>query len=70
MAGSEERVAIISHGGIMGFLLKALLGQLPSEHILYGHHNTAISRLTLRMGAPIIMLFLNGVDHLAPELVS
>ena len=70
MAGSEERVAIITHGGIMDFLLKALLGQLPGEHIRYRHHNTAISRLNLRPGAPILVRFLNRVDHLAPELVS
>ena len=70
MAGSEERVAIISHGGIMDVLLKALLGQLPGEHIRYQHHNTAISRLSVRLGAPIRVQFLNRVDHLAPELVS
>ena len=70
MAGREERVAIITHGSIMDFLLKALLGQLPGEHIRYGHHNTAISRLSLIVGAPILVRFLNRVDHLAPELVS
>jgi len=70
MAGSEERVAIITHGGIMDFLLKALLGQLPGEHIRYRHHNTAISRLSVSLGAPILVRFLNRVDHLAPELVS
>ena len=70
MAGREERVAIITHGGIMDFLLKALLGQLPSEHIRYGHHNTAISRLSLILGDPIMVRLLNRVDHLAPELVS
>jgi len=70
MAGSEERVAIISHGGIMDYLLKALLGQLPGEHIRYRHLNTAISRLSIRQGAPILVRFLNRVDHLAPELVS
>ena len=70
MAGNEERVAIITHGGIMDALLKALLDRLPGEHIRYHHHNTAISRLSLRLGAPIRVLFLNQVDHLAPELVS
>lgn len=70
MAGSDERVAIISHGGMMDVLLKALLGQLPGDHIRYRHHNTAISRLSVRLGAPIQAQFLNRVDHLAPELVS
>ena len=70
MAGSEERVAIISHGGIMDALLKALLGQLPSEYIRYLHHNTAISRLCLSLGSPIVVRFLNQVHHLPPELVS
>ena len=70
MAGSEERVAIITHGGIMDFLLKAFLGQLPGEHIRYSHHNTAISLLSVSLGAPILARYLNRVDHLAPELVS
>ena len=70
MAGNEERVAIISHGGMMDVLLKALLGQLPGDHIRYRHHNTAISWLSVRPGAPIQTQFLNRVDHLAPELVS
>ena len=69
MAGSEEWVAVISHGGIMDVLLKALLGQLPGEHIGYSHHKTAISRLSVRLGAPIVVRFVNRVDHLAPELV-
>ena len=70
MAESEERVAIITHGGIMDFLLKAFLGQLPGEHIHYRHHNTAISRLSVPLDAPILVRYLNRVDHLAPELVS
>ncbi len=70
MAGSEERVAIITHGGIMDLLLKVLFGQLPGEHIRYRHHNTAISRLSVRLGVPIMVRLLNRVDHLAPELVS
>ena len=70
MAGSEERVAIISHGGILDALLKALLGQLPGEHILFTNRNTAISRLSLRQGAPITVRYLNWADHLAPEMLS
>ena len=70
MAGNEERVAIITHGGIMDLLLKAFLGQLPGEHMRYRHHNTAISRLSIRLGVPIMVRLLNRVDHLAPELVS
>ena len=70
MAGSVERVAIVSHGGITDFLLKALLGQLPGEHIRYTHHNTAVSRLSLRLGASIVVRFLNRVDHLTLEMLS
>ena len=70
MADSEERIAIISHGGIIDFLMKAFFGQLPGEHIRYRHQNTAITLLNLGLGAPIGLVFLNRVDHLAPELVS
>ena len=70
MAAKEERVALITHGGFMGALLKALFGQPPGGQILYRHHNTAISRIRIDAGERIEVRYLNRVDHLDPELVS
>ena len=70
MAGSEERVAIISHGSIMDLLMKALLGRPHDEQFRYRHVNTAISRLSFTPGSPIRVQSLNLVHHLPPELIS
>ena len=70
MAAGEERVAMITHGFFMDVLLKALFGQLPAENIYYRHHNTAITRIRMKVGERTDILNLNRVDHLDPELVS
>ena len=70
MSDTEERVAIVTHGGFMDALLKALFGQLPGDHIYYRHQNTAISRVSIPASAPIEARCLNRVDHLDAELVS
>lgn len=69
-AAEDERIAIISHGGLIGALLKALLDQLPSRHLWYAHGNTGISRLDLSGDGRLEVQFLNRLEHLPPELVS
>ncbi len=70
IASNEDRVAIITHGGFMNALLKALFGQIPGGKIYYGHHNTAISRISLDGSEGAEVRYLNRIDHLSPELVS
>ena len=70
MSDWEEKVAIITHGFFIDFLLKALLGHGSGEDIFYRHHNTAISRLSMRPGERVDVLNLNRVDHLDPDMVS
>ncbi len=70
MAESEERLAIISHGGFIDALLKALLNQSPSPNIHYYHFNTAVSRLDFRPDGSLDVRYLNRVDHLPQELIS
>ena len=70
MADGGDRVAIITHGGFMDALLKALLNQLPGEGIYYRHQNTAITRFSIRPGGPVEMRSMNRFDHLDPSLVS
>ena len=70
MAGSEDRVALVTHGLFMGALLKALLNQMPGAGIYYRHHNTAITRFSLRLSDRVEIRYINRVDHLDPKLVS
>jgi len=67
---TEDRVAVITHGNFMDVVLKALLNQLPSDHIYYRHHNTAITRISISAGNPVDIRSLNRVDHLPVDLVS
>ncbi|MBN1218860.1 MAG: histidine phosphatase family protein [Anaerolineae bacterium] len=66
----HERVALVSHGGFIDALLKALFDQLPSRHLWYHHYNTAITRVEFREDGHLGLRYLNRIDHLPPELVS
>lgn len=68
--GADERVAMVSHGGFINALLKALLSHLPSPDVFYHHYNTATTRLDFRPGGRIDVRYLNRIPHLSPELVS
>ncbi len=68
--GSTERIALVSHGGFLDALLKALFDQLPGRHLFYHHYNTAVTRLDFREDGRLGLRFINRVDHLPPELVS
>ncbi|MFQ5611203.1 MAG: histidine phosphatase family protein [Anaerolineae bacterium] len=70
MAGSGGRIALISHGGFIDILLKALFNQLPSLNFFYFHYNTAITRIDFRDGGYLDVNYLNRVDHLPPDLIS
>ena len=70
MAPNEDRVAIITHGGFMNALLKALFGQISQEQMYYRHHNTAISRISMDAGEGAEVRYLNRIDHLNADLVS
>jgi len=70
MAETEDRVAMISHGGFMNALLKALFGQISQSHMYYRHHNTAISRIYMDGNGRFEVLYLNRVAHLTPESIS
>lgn len=69
-AGSDERIGIISHGGFVDALLKALFNQLPERSHFYYHYNTAISRVDFRSDGRLDICYLNRVDHMPPELVT
>jgi 2,3-bisphosphoglycerate-dependent phosphoglycerate mutase/probable phosphoglycerate mutase len=66
----NERVAMVSHGGFLAVLLKALLNHLPGSDIFYHHFNTAITRLDFQSNGKLDVRYLNRIPHLSPELVS
>lgn len=66
----DERIALISHGGFMDSLLKALCNQLPGRHLVYRHYNTAISRLDFQADGRLGIVFLNRIGHLPAELIT
>jgi broad specificity phosphatase PhoE len=67
---NDERIALVSHGGFIDALLKALCNQLPSHHLCYHHYNTAITRLDFDQDNRLHLRYLNRVDHLPSELIS
>jgi broad specificity phosphatase PhoE len=69
-AASHERIAVISHGGFMDALLKALTNQLPNPHLFYHHYNTGITSVDFRPDGTVDLRYLNRFDHLPPELIS
>jgi broad specificity phosphatase PhoE len=69
-AGSDERIGLVTHGGFMDALLKALLNQLPGPRFFYHHNNTAITRLDFYEDGQLGLRYLNRVDHLPPELIT
>ncbi|MBN1993306.1 MAG: histidine phosphatase family protein [Anaerolineae bacterium] len=69
-SNGDERIALVSHGGFIDALLKALFNQLPGRHLWYHHYNTAITRLDFREEGRLGLRYLNRVDHLSPELIS
>jgi broad specificity phosphatase PhoE len=68
-AGSDKRMAIVSHARFIDSLLKAFLDQLPGYDCWYHHFNTGVSRLGLG-GPRLDVRYLNRVDHLSLTLVS
>jgi broad specificity phosphatase PhoE len=69
-APSEERIALVSHGGFIDALIKALLNLSPSPHVFYYKFNTAISRIDFRADGRLDFRYWNRVDHLPQELIS
>jgi broad specificity phosphatase PhoE len=69
-ADSEEHIAVVSHGGFIDALLKALFSQLPGYHAYYHQHNTAISQISFHSDGHLDVRYLNRVDHLPPTLVT
>ncbi len=70
-SNTDAVIALVSHGGFLDILLKAIFGQLPSRPytMRYYHCNTAITRIDYDGSRPILH-YLNRVDHLPASMRS
>lgn len=66
---TNDRVALVSHGGFYNYVLMALLGLPEKSGFWFVLNNTAITRLDMFVGH-VDVVYLNRADHLAPELIT
>ena len=78
-AGENIRIGLVTHGGFINSLLKALENQLPGTGVYYPHNNTAITRISFppeawegsgNAGARLVVRYMNRVEHLSEELIT
>ena len=69
-AAEDCRIGMVSHGGFIGSLLKALFHLLPSGHVGLDHQNTAITRLAFVADGGLSMDYMNRTEHLTDELLT
>ena len=72
---TEDRVALISHGGFYNHVLEALLDLPDRERFWFTMHNGAISRIDFGDPDPddverIGLIYTNRVEHLPAELIT
>ena len=66
--GTDERVALVSHGGLITNLLRKLMDtNLP---VAFGHQNTSLTRVDLIGDSQVVLRYLNRTDHLPVEAVT
>jgi len=66
--GTDERVALVSHGGLITHLLRKLFE--ATSTIAFGHQNTSITRVDLIKDSRVALRYLNRIDHLPAEVVT
>ena len=68
--GTDERVALVTHGGFIHSLTRALFPDLRVGAVGFSHQNTGISRLDFIEAGRLALRYLNRVEHLPTELVT
>ena len=66
---TDDRVAVVSHGGFYNYLLAAILSLPDREGYWFALNNAAITRIDFN-GERIGLIYLNRVDFLPKELVT
>ena len=67
---SDERLAMVTHGGFAAFLLRALLRVPQDAPVFFHHDNTGITHVRFRPDGRVSFRFQNRVEHLPPELIT
>jgi len=72
---TEDRVAVISHGGFYNHLLVTLLSLPEPDRVWFALNNAAITRIDFRDPEaegvrPIAVIYMNRVDFLPRELIT
>ncbi len=66
--GTEDRVAVVSHGGFYNLLLRTIF-KVGTEDAWFGINNAAITRIDF-LPEETVLAYLNRVDFLPKELVT
>jgi 2,3-bisphosphoglycerate-dependent phosphoglycerate mutase len=66
---SDDRVAVISHGGFYNHMLRAILGLPESRTLWFSLNNAAITRIDFD-GEETVLSYMNRADFLPRELVT
>lgn len=67
--GTDDRVALVSHGGFYNYFLCAALGLPRSQDFWFVSNNTGISRLDITDGS-VDVIYLNRTGFLPAEMLS
>jgi len=67
--GTEDRVAVISHGGFYNLLIDAILKWGSGQNLWFSMNNTAITRIDFSEDE-IAVVYMNRTDHLPDELIT
>ncbi|MFZ5915695.1 MAG: histidine phosphatase family protein [Chloroflexota bacterium] len=66
---SQDRVAVVSHGGFYNWLLRAILNLPPESDRWFTLNNAALSRIDFTDGG-IELVYGNRADYLLPHLIT
>ncbi|UCF84914.1 MAG: histidine phosphatase family protein [Desulfobacteraceae bacterium] len=67
--GTEDRIAVVSHGLFYSFLMNAILKIPPEGKVRFPINNAAITRIDFT-GDYTMVIYQNRVDFLPPELIT
>jgi len=67
--GKEDRVAIVTHGGIFARILSAFF-DIHAEHYWFLMNNCALSRIDIQEDGHFALIYMNKVDHLLDDLIT
>jgi 2,3-bisphosphoglycerate-dependent phosphoglycerate mutase len=66
---SEDRVAVVSHGGFYNYVLSTILGMDRFEGFWFVMHNAAITRIDFDP-EETRLIYMNKLDYLPVELIT